>query len=143
MKFRRFSQYPNFPSKSMLAILNFSSNNYSILVILNSFLNLKMKTTSGTVLTKLRVWPGRSYPLGATWDGCGVNFAIFSESAVKGKTKKFYFNFLVELCLFECEESDREYVRIQMPEYTDHVWHCYLPDTRPGQLYGKKYFKKI
>lgn len=73
----------------------------------------------------MRIWPGRSYPLGATWDGAGVNFALFSEHATK-----------VELCLFEHAESDRETHRIPMQEHTDLVWHCYLPDIQPDQLYG-------
>ena len=70
-----------------------------------------------------RQWPGRPYPLGATWDGEGVNFALFSEHAEK-----------VELCLFQ--RSDRELARFVMKEQTDLVWHCYLPDARPGLLYG-------
>jgi glycogen operon protein len=74
--------------------------------------------------TKLIVWPGRPYPLGATWDGEGVNFAIFSESAEK-----------VELCLFD-SLGRRETHRIAIREQTDQVWHCYLPEGRPGLLYG-------
>ncbi len=70
------------------------------------------------------IWPGRSYPLGATWDGEGVNFALFSEHAQQ-----------VELCLFSAD-GRRETQRISMPEQTDHVWHCYLPEARPGWLYG-------
>src|SRR5262249_42703153 len=70
------------------------------------------------------VWPGRSYPLGATWDGEGVNFAIFSESAES-----------VELCLFD-PKGRREIERIAVRDQTDQVWHCYLPDARPGLLYG-------
>jgi glycogen operon protein len=73
----------------------------------------------------MRVWPGRPYPLGATWDGAGVNFALFSECATK-----------VELCLFEAPDASREAERVQMFEQTDQVWHCYLPDVSPGQLYG-------
>ena len=73
----------------------------------------------------MRVWPGRPYPLGATWDGEGVNFAIFSENATG-----------VELCLFRKHEDAEEMVKIGMPERTDQVWHCYLPDVRPAQLYG-------
>jgi len=73
----------------------------------------------------MRVWPGRPYPLGATWDGAGTNFALFSEHATN-----------VELCLFNSEESARESHRLRMPEQTDQVWHCYLPDVVPGQLYG-------
>ena len=70
------------------------------------------------------VWPGRPYPRGATWDGEGVNFALFSEHAEK-----------VELCIFD-EKGRREIQRVTFPEYTDHVWHCYLPEARPGLLYG-------
>ena len=73
----------------------------------------------------MRVWPGQPYPLGATWDGEGVNFAIFSENATG-----------VELCLFNKEDDATESAKIQIHEYTDQVWHCYLPDVRPGQYYG-------
>ena len=72
-----------------------------------------------------RVWPGRPYPLGATWDGVGVNFAIFSEYATK-----------VELCLFDSVRDEKESQRIPLPECTDQVWHGYFPDLEPGQLYG-------
>jgi isoamylase len=70
------------------------------------------------------VWPGRPYPLGSTWDGEGVNFALYSEHAEK-----------VELCLFD-SSGRRESLRIPLPEQTDMVWHGYLPGGRPGQLYG-------
>jgi isoamylase len=73
----------------------------------------------------MRVWPGQPYPLGATWDGEGVNFALFSENATG-----------VELNLFENPEDAKESHRIVLPELTDHVWHAYLPDVRPGQFYG-------
>ena len=73
----------------------------------------------------MRVWPGRSYPLGATWDGAGVNFALFSEHGTK-----------VELCLFDSPEATKEVQRIPLPEQTDQVWHGYFPDVLPGQLYG-------
>ncbi len=73
----------------------------------------------------MRVWPGNPYPLGATWDGGGVNFALFSENATR-----------VELCLFDSPEATEETHRIKLPEYTDLVWHVYLPDVHPGQLYG-------
>ena len=69
--------------------------------------------------------PGKPYPLGATWDGAGVNFAIFSEHAHR-----------VELCLFDAPDARRETTRIPLPERTDFVWHGYLPGVRPGQLYG-------
>jgi pullulanase/glycogen debranching enzyme len=73
----------------------------------------------------MRVWPGSPYPLGATWDGKGVNFALFSEHATQ-----------VELCLFDAADAKSEAHRIPLPEDTDHVWHGYLPDVLPGQLYG-------
>jgi isoamylase len=73
---------------------------------------------------ELVVWPGRPYPLGATWDGEGVNFAIFSEHAEQ-----------VELCLFD-ESGRREIHHVPIREQTDQVWHCYLPEARPGVLYG-------
>jgi isoamylase len=73
----------------------------------------------------LRVWPGSPYPLGATWDGVGTNFAIFSEHATR-----------VELCLFDAPDAESESVTIPLPEQTDMVWHGYLPDLHPGQLYG-------
>ena len=78
--------------------------------------------------TGRRVLPGRPYPLGATWDGKGVNFALFSANAEK-----------VLLCLFD-ETGTREIQRIALPERTDEVWHVYLPDVRPGQLYGYRVF---
>jgi isoamylase len=75
--------------------------------------------------TELRVYPGSAYPLGATWDGMGVNFALFAEHALA-----------VELCLFESVDATEESARILLPEYSDHVWHGYFPDLKPGQLYG-------
>ncbi len=71
-----------------------------------------------------RVLPGLPHPLGATWDGSGVNFALFSANATK-----------VELCLFD-RKGKRETARVALPELTHEVWHGYLPDVRPGQLYG-------
>lgn len=76
----------------------------------------------------MRVWPGTPYPLGATWDGTGVNFALFTENGEK-----------VELCLFD-EKGSKETHRIVLPEYTDEIWHAYLPDVRPGQLYGYRVY---
>jgi isoamylase len=73
----------------------------------------------------MRVWPGSSYPLGATWDGKGVNFALFSEHATK-----------VELCLFDSPDTKKETHRLTLAEQTDQVWHAYLPEILPGQLYG-------
>jgi isoamylase len=71
-----------------------------------------------------RVLPGLPHPLGAHWDGSGVNFALFSANASK-----------VQLCLFD-RHGKRELERIDLPEYTHEIWHGYLPDIRPGQLYG-------
>ncbi len=73
----------------------------------------------------MRIRPGRPYPLGATWDGEGVNFALFSENATG-----------VDLCLFNHEDQGQETHRIRIEERTDQVWHVYLPEVRPGQLYG-------
>ena len=71
-----------------------------------------------------RLTEGLAHPLGATWDGLGVNFALFSANATK-----------VELCLFD-PSGGTELDRIELPEYTDEVWHGYLPDARPGTVYG-------
>src|SRR5438105_3706173 len=73
----------------------------------------------------MRIWPGRPYPLGATYDGAGVNFSIFSEHATK-----------VELCLFKDVDDPKATHCIALPEQTDMVWHGYFPDVEPGQLYG-------
>ena len=73
----------------------------------------------------LRIQPGAPYPLGATWDGSGVNFALFSEHATA-----------VDLCLFDPADPARELRRVRMPEQTDLIWHVYLTEARPGQLYG-------
>ncbi|WP_295690198.1 glycogen debranching protein GlgX [uncultured Brevibacterium sp.] len=70
----------------------------------------------------MQVWPGTPYPLGATYDGTGTNFAIFSEPAEK-----------VELCLFDQWGNED---RIELTEKDAYVWHCYLPQVEPGQLYG-------
>ncbi|WP_305072872.1 glycogen debranching protein GlgX [Propionivibrio sp.] len=70
------------------------------------------------------VWPGSPAPRGAAWDGEGVNFSLFSEHAEA-----------VDLCLFD-PAGRQEVQRIRMPERTDQIWHCYLPEARPGLLYG-------
>ena len=72
-----------------------------------------------------RTRPGRPYPLGATWDGSGVNFALFSEHATA-----------VDLCLFDAANPAREVRRIAVTERSDQIWHVYLPEARPGLLYG-------
>ncbi|MHC4829457.1 MAG: glycogen debranching protein GlgX [Planctomycetota bacterium] len=73
----------------------------------------------------IRVWPGSPTPLGATWDGEGVNFALFSEHATS-----------VELCLFDPGSPMVQVAQLPLPERTHHVWHGYLPDVRPGCPYG-------
>lgn len=74
-----------------------------------------------------KIWPGQPYPLGANWDGEGVNFAIFSENALS-----------VTLCLFDQPKDSLPSAEIQVKEVTDQVWHVYLPGLKPGQLYGYK-----
>ena len=68
-----------------------------------------------------RVWPGHPSPLGATWDGSGVNFAVYSAHATA-----------VELCLFDSPYADREQARLPLRECTHHVWHGYVPGLMPG-----------
>ena len=74
---------------------------------------------------------GSSYPLGATWDGTGVNFALFSAHAER-----------VDLCIFDIR-GRREIARYTLPEYTDEVWHGYLPGLRPGALYGYRVLRSV
>src|SRR5580765_6906196 len=73
----------------------------------------------------MRIWRGSPYPLGATWDGAGVNIAIFSEHATR-----------VELCLFDSPDAKQPSESLDLPEKTYQVWHGYFPELRPGQLYG-------
>ncbi|HEY7115685.1 MAG TPA: glycogen debranching protein GlgX, partial [Tepidisphaeraceae bacterium] len=87
--------------------------------------NAATNTGNGRKTHAIRVWPGRPYPQGATFDGAGINFALYSEHATK-----------VELCLFDAVDATKEVARIALPEHTDMVWHGYLPDAEPGQLYG-------
>src|SRR5215813_13206321 len=75
-------------------------------------------------IRKSRISEGSPNPRGATWDGLGVNFSLFSANATK-----------VELCLFD-DAGRTELERIELPEYTDEVWHGYLPEARPGTVYG-------
>lgn len=77
----------------------------------------------------VKIFPGKPYPLGATWDGRGVNFAIFSENAKK-----------VELCLFDSPSARSESHRLPLPGHTDMVWNGYIPKLRPGQLYGYRIY---
>ncbi|MFA5716937.1 MAG: glycogen debranching enzyme, partial [Desulfobulbaceae bacterium] len=70
----------------------------------------------------MKIWPGKPYPLGATYDGVGTNFSIFSEAAHR-----------VELCLFD---EKGEETRVDLPEVSGFCWHGYLPTVEPGQRYG-------
>ena len=70
----------------------------------------------------MEIWPGNPYPLGATFDGSGVNFAVFSEVAER-----------VELCLIDDDGAE---TRLDLPEVDGYVWHAYLPSVQPGQRYG-------
>lgn len=75
---------------------------------------------------KTITWPGNPYPLGATYDGKGVNFALFSENAEK-----------VELCFFD---SNGKETRISVNERTHGSWHVYIPGLKPGQQYGYRVY---
>ncbi|HZE62197.1 MAG TPA: glycogen debranching protein GlgX [Burkholderiales bacterium] len=83
-----------------------------------------MEAPARSIVAPSTAWRGRAYPLGATWDGAGVNFALFSKHAER-----------VYLCLFD-PRGRREIERLEVRERTDFIWHCYLPDARPGQLYA-------
>jgi isoamylase len=72
-----------------------------------------------------KIYPGKPYPLGAIWDGNGVNFALYADNATA-----------VELCLFASTEDEKEFEKIKLVERTHHVWHAYLDDAKPGLLYG-------
>src|SRR3954462_1572740 len=91
-------------------------------------ISLLKDVVPASAIVSHRVQVGRLFPLGATWDGLGVNFALFSANATN-----------VELCLFDIDGST-ELERVELPEYTDEVWHGYLPDARPGQVYGYRVY---
>lgn len=78
---------------------------------------------------RLKVSEGQPFPLGATWDGKGVNFAIFSANAER-----------VELCLFDHPDSTRECHRIAIQHVSHHIWHCYVEDAAPSLLYGYRVY---
>ena len=77
----------------------------------------------------ITVQPGSPFPLGATWNGQGVNFALYAENATG-----------VDLCLFDSKEQQNESARIKVDERTYHVWHIYIPGLKPGQLYGYRVY---
>jgi len=77
----------------------------------------------------LKTFPGHPFPLGATWDGEGVNFALFSENASA-----------VDLCLFDTNDSNATETRVRVKEMDNHVWHVYIPGLKPGQLYGYRVY---
>jgi glycogen operon protein len=74
---------------------------------------------------RIEVWPGRPWPRGASWDGAGVNFAVYSQAATR-----------VEVCLFDARDPAREIARFDLPENTEFTWHGYVPELEPGALYG-------
>src|SRR5438270_332330 len=78
---------------------------------------------------KMTQFPGSPFPLGAYWDGNGVNFALYSENATA-----------VELCLFSDDDLTTESSRIRIKERDNHIWHTYLPEIGPGQLYGYRVY---
>jgi isoamylase len=90
----------------------------------DSIADPRVQAARKTSLFAARLQEGSPHPLGATWTGLGVNFALFSANATK-----------VELCIFD-DSGERELERIPLPEYTDEVWHGFLPDARPGTIYG-------
>ena len=73
----------------------------------------------------MTIYPGDPYPLGSFWDGKGVNFALYSHNATG-----------VELCLFDTAKGAAETAKIKLVERSNDIWHCYIPDLKPGQLYG-------
>src|SRR5262245_13760669 len=82
------------------------------------------RIATASITRKLHVREGLPFPRGAHWDGKGVNFALFSANATR-----------VELCLFD-DAGRREIERIDLPEFTDEIWHGYIPDLEPGAVYG-------
>ena len=74
----------------------------------------------------MEIWPGDPFPLGAVWDGGGINFSLFSEHAER-----------VELCLFDSEDHE---TRVELEQRTALNWHCYLPGTGPGQRYAYRVY---
>ncbi|MDB5191754.1 MAG: glycogen debranching protein [Segetibacter sp.] len=89
----------------------------------------KSKTSITNVPTNPVSYPGKPFPLGATWEGEGVNFALYSENATG-----------VDLCLFNTTEDTTEAATIKITEVSHHVWHIFVPDLQPGQLYGFRVF---
>src|ERR1700739_3218078 len=77
-------------------------------------------------VASIEQWPGKAYPLGATYDGSGTNFAVFSEAAEK-----------VELCLFDADGAE---TRVTLPEVDGFVWHGFIPTIEPGQRYGYRVY---
>lgn len=90
---------------------------------------MPLKNIGNVELGSIKVLTGSHEPLGASWDGQGVNFAIYSEHATR-----------IELCLFSQDEQEREYANINLNQRTGNIWHCYIPRLRPGQLYGYRVY---
>jgi isoamylase len=95
---------------------------------LTRIMSEKKKPTPPPVGEPTRIREGLPFPLGASWDGLGVNFALFSANATK-----------VELCIFDAS-GETELERIELPEYTDEIYHGYLPDAHPGLIYGYRVY---
>src|SRR5688572_6053476 len=74
---------------------------------------------------RLTVYPGSLFPLGATWNGEGVNFALYAENATN-----------VELCFYDSNDPARETNKFTLTERSHQVWHIFIPRIKPGQLYG-------
>jgi isoamylase len=81
------------------------------------------------IIEGITSYPGSPYPLGATYDGSGVNFALYADNALG-----------VDLCLFASVKDEAESIKIKLTERSHHVWHAYIPDLQPGQLYGYRVY---
>jgi isoamylase len=87
-------------------------------------MDARADTPASRVMRKSRLREGLPFPRGASWTGLNVNFALFSANATK-----------VQLRIFD-DQGERELERIELPEFTDEIWHGFLPDARPGTVYG-------
>ncbi len=87
---------------------------------------LRRRRSTGLLSTPYEVWPGVPYPLGATYDGHGVNFAVYLGERDRARA----------LCVRRGGARERELARLKLVDVTQHVWHGYVPDLKPGALYG-------
>jgi isoamylase len=123
---QRALKFVNHAKRKAIVFYQCRSPQWKVVCLL--FLRLHGNNERQVMAHKQRVWPGLPFPLGATWDGSGTNFALFSSHAER-----------VELCLFD-SDGKREVERIELPEYSNEIWHGYLPDVRAGQLYGYRVY---